>query len=174
MATGVNAQAATIPLGMLRHGLFDDMGPSFLRLDGKTEYLRAAYPEFVARASSMPWFLATSNPATFKLAKVPAGTATVASGFDSAMAGALIGSDKVTLLASNLPEHAHSYVDDTVEMTAGKSGLLAGVLPLLTGSTAKSQGKTTGKAGSAAPTPVPINPPGFTAHLFIFAGRPRK
>lgn len=174
MALGVDARPATLPLGLLRHDLFDDLGPSWLRLDGRTEYLRTAYPEFVARATGMPWFLATTNPATFKLVRVPAGTATVDSGFDSAMAGALIGSDRVTLLASHLPAHDHSYVDDTVEMTAGKAGLLTGVLPILSGSTAKAQNKTTGKAGSASPTPVPIQPPGFTAHLFIFAGRPRK
>ncbi len=41
------------------------------------------------------------------------------------------------------------------------------------GLTASSPQKTTGKAGKATPDAVPIKPPGFTAHLFVFAGRPR-
>lgn len=169
---GVDLRDVTLPLGLLRHAVFEDLGPAWLRLDGKTEYQRANYPEFVAKASGLPWFLAGSTATTFKLVKVPAGTATVSSGFDTA-AGSLIGADSVTLSLPMLPEHDHGYVDDTVEMKAGTAGLLGGVLPLLTGSTPKSQPKTTAKAGSAKPTPVPIKPPGFVAHLFVFAGRPR-
>ncbi|KQQ81930.1 hypothetical protein [Aureimonas sp. Leaf324] len=169
---GVDLRNVTLPIGLLRHALVDDIGPAWLRLDGKTEYQRAMYPDFVAKAAGQGWFLAGSLPSTFKLVKVPAGTATVASGFDSA-AGALIGSDKVTLTLANLPEHDHSYIDDTATATAGKAGLVTGLLPLLTGLTASSPQKTTGKAGKATPDAVPIKPPGFTAHLFVFAGRPR-
>ncbi len=167
---GVDLRDVTLPIGLLRHALFDGLGPAWLRLDGKTEYQRASYPEFVAKASGMGWFLAGSTASTFKLVKVPVGTATVASGFDG-VAGLLIGSDSVTLTLAMLPEHDHGYVDDTVEMKAGTAGLLGGLLPLLTGSTAKAQSKTTAKAGSGKP--VPIKPPGFVAHLFVFAGRPR-
>ncbi|WP_294645514.1 hypothetical protein [uncultured Aureimonas sp.] len=109
---GVDLRNVTLPIGLLRHALVDDIGPAWLRLDGKTEYQRAMYPDFVAKAAKLPWFLAGSTAATFKLVKVPAGTATVASGFDSA-AGELVGSDKVTLTLANLPEHDHSYIDDT-------------------------------------------------------------
>lgn len=167
---GVDLRDVTLPIGLLRHALFEDLGPAWLKLDGKTEYQRAMYPEFVERAAGMAWFLPGSKASTFKLVKVPSGTATVASGFDG-QAGGLIGSDSVTLLEENLPAHAHSYTDDTVEMTAGKAGLLSGVLPILSGGTAKSNAKTTGKAGSGKP--VAIKPPGFVAHLFVFAGRPR-
>ncbi|WP_244488023.1 hypothetical protein [Aureimonas sp. Leaf454] len=160
------------PIGMIRHFLFSDIGPSWLKFDGVTEYARATYPEFVARAKGLPWFLAGTTASTFKLIKVPAGTATVASGFDTD-AGTIIGSDKVTLGIGNLPAHDHAYTDASVTMAAGKSGLLAGVLPIVTGSTPSSADKTTGKAGKATPDPVPIQPPGFTANLFVFAGRPR-
>lgn len=120
----------------------------------------------------MPWLLAGSKPTTFRLLNVPAGTATVASGY-ALQAGSLIGSDKVTLTAAMLPEHDHAYADSTVEPTSQKGGLLSGIVTILSGLTAKSADRTTGKAGSAKPEPVPIKPPGFVAHLFVFAGRPR-
>lgn len=162
----------TLPLGLLRHGLFADMGPAWLRLDGATDYPRAAYPEFVARAKGMPWFLDGSKASTFKLVKVPAGHATVASGYEL-LAGSMIGSDKVTLTLANLPEHDHAYADSYAEATSQKGGLLTGLVTILSGLTAKTADKTTGKAGKAVPDPVPIKPPGFVAHLFVFAGRPR-
>lgn len=167
---GVDLRDVTLPIGLLRHALFDDLGPAWLRLDGKTEYQRASYPEFVAKAGGMGWFLAGSTASTFKLVKVPVGTATVASGFDNP-AGQTIGSDSVTLLGEHLPEHDHSYTDATATPTAGKAGLVSGLLPLLTGMTTTNPEKRTGKAGSGKP--VPIKPPGFVAHLFVFAGRPR-
>lgn len=160
------------PIGILRHGMFTDMGPAWLRLDGATEYSRAAYPLFLEKGKDSQLILPGSKASTFKCLKVPAGFATVASGFDL-KAGDLIGSDKVVLTLANLPEHDHGYIDDTATATAGKAGLVTGLLPLLTGLTASSPQKTTGKAGKAAPDPVPIKPPGFVAHLFVFAGRPR-
>ncbi|WAJ27137.1 hypothetical protein [Antarcticirhabdus aurantiaca] len=169
---GVDLRNVTLPIGLLRHALFDDLGPAWLRLDGKTEYQRAMYPDFVAKAAGMSWFLAGSTSAKFKLVKVPAGYATVASGFDGA-AGTLIGSDSVTLLAAHLPEHAHDYQDNQASVKPNVSGLLASLLTTSPGIVTADVKRTTAKAGSAAPTPVPIKPPGFVAHLFVFAGRPR-
>ena len=160
------------PIGILRHGMFADMGPAWLRLDGATEYSRAAYPDFLAKAKDSQLILGGSKASTFRCLKVPAGYATVASGFDL-KAGDLIGSDSVTLLAENMPEHDHAYTDSTAAATAGKAGLVTGLLPLLTGMTTSDPSKRTGKAGAAAPKAVPIKPPGFVAHLFVFAGRPR-
>ena len=160
------------PIGMLRHSMFTDLGPSWLKFDGVTEYGRATYPEFVAKAKGPPWFLEGSTSATFRLIKVPAGTATVASGFDTA-AGSLIGSDSVTLLAAHLPEHAHDYQDNQASLKPNVSGLLSSLLATSPGIVTADVKRTTAKAGSANPTPVPIKPPGFVAHLFVFAGRPR-
>ncbi|WP_062017474.1 hypothetical protein [Aureimonas sp. AU4] len=161
------------PIDILRHGMFTDMGPAWLRLDGATEYKRAMYPVFLDKAKDSRLILPGKTSDTFKCLRVPAGYATVASGFDL-KAGDLIGSDKVTLTIDNMPAHDHSYVDDTAIATAGNAGLASGLLPLLTGITASSPSKTTGKAGKATPDLVPIKPPGFVAYLFVFAGLPRQ
>ncbi|WP_244493818.1 hypothetical protein [Aureimonas sp. AU4] len=160
------------PFCILRHGICTDMGPAWLRLDDATEYKRAMYPTFLDKAKDSQLIIAGSTAATFRSRKVPAGYATVASGFDL-KAGDLIGSDKVTLTLDNIPANDHSYVDAYADAKTQTSGLLCDLVTIMLGLTVKTADKTTGKAGKANPNPVPIKPLGFVAHLFVFAKHPQ-
>lgn len=162
------------PIGFIRQSFFLDIGPSFLRLDGKTEYQRAMYPDLMAMAakdaSSAGWVLAGSSPATFKLRKIPAGTALVASGFDTD-AGRMFGAAETVLTIDMLPEHAHDYTAASSEMAQG--GLLSGLVQVLRG-IKLTTGTKTGVAGSKVPKAVPTQSPSISLHTFVFAGRPRQ
>jgi hypothetical protein len=164
--------------GVFRHGALRSMGPGWLPMDGVTEHNRAAYPDFLALmladADGKAMVLAGSSAATFRMMKVPYGTSLVASGFDNA-SGVVFGAREVTLAADQMPQHDHAYQDSQPVTETGQRGLLAGLLPVVsvTNVTARDTQRTTARAGSATPKPVPTQSPSMSGHLFIFAGRPR-
>lgn len=80
------------------------------------------------------------------------------------------GANTLTLTIEHMPEHDHGFADAYAEPTTAKGGLLAGVLTVLSGLTAKTADKRTSKTGQGKP--VKLEPLAIGANVFIYAGTP--